>query len=223
MKYLGRLLIYLSIFFAVSSVGCVLIFRFLPVTVSPYKAVRSWEAGRTFRGPRSPWVPLDKISENMVRAVVATEDNNFMTHRGFDLDAIKLAFEERRERGRVRGASTISQQTAKNTFCTPSGTWLRKGVESYFTVLIETLWGKKRIMEVYLNAMEVGPGVYGAQAAAVDYFATSAGDLSPAQAAMIATVLPNPGRMRLENPSAYMQRRSKQVVSLMNKLPAPEF
>ncbi|MCD8071638.1 MAG: monofunctional biosynthetic peptidoglycan transglycosylase [Alistipes sp.] len=223
MKYLGRLILYLVIFFAVSSVGCVAVLRYIPVTVTPYKAVQSVEAGRTLRGPRSPWVSIEKVSGNMIRAVIATEDNNFMTHRGFDIDAIKQALEERRERGRVRGASTISQQTAKNTFCTPSGTWLRKGVEGYFTVLIEALWGKKRIMEVYLNVMEVAPGVYGVQAAANDYFAASAGSLTPDQAAMIATVLPNPGRMKLEDPSTYMRRRSRQVVSLMNKLPDPDF
>ncbi|MCD7969447.1 MAG: monofunctional biosynthetic peptidoglycan transglycosylase [Alistipes sp.] len=223
MKYIGRLVLYLLIFFTVASVGCVVVFRFIPPVVTPYKAVQSWQQGRYFAGPRAKWRGLDKIAVYLPRTVIATEDNNFMTHHGFDFEAIRQAMDERRESGRVRGASTISQQTAKNVFCTPAGSWFRKGVESYFTVLIETLWNKRRIMEVYLNVIETGPGVYGAQATARWYFGKDASELSQADASLIATVLPNPLRMNLADPSSYMRRRASQVSSLMNKVPAPEF
>ncbi|MCC8019527.1 MAG: monofunctional biosynthetic peptidoglycan transglycosylase [Rikenellaceae bacterium] len=221
MKYFGRITLYFIIFFAVASVGCVAVFRYIPVTVTPFKAVQSLSAGRT--GVDSKWVPLTSISPYLQKAVIATEDNNFLTHRGFDMDAIRTAMQERKEGRRKRGASTISQQTAKNVFCTPSGTWLRKGIESYFTVLIEFMWGKERIMEVYLNIIEVAPGVYGAESAAERFFGKPASGLNRNEAALIATVLPSPSRMNLAAPSSYMQRRSSQVVSLMNKLPDPDY
>lgn len=221
MKYIGRLIIYLLIFFAVSSIGCAAIFRFIPVTITPFKAVQSLGARRA--GVDSRWVGLARISPSMQKAVIATEDNNFLMHRGFDIEAIKVAMQERREGRRYRGASTISQQTAKNVFCTPAGTWLRKGVESYFTVLIELFWGKERIMEVYLNIIEVAPGVYGAESAARKFYGKNATELTRNEAAMIATVLPSPSRMDLASPSSYMQRRSARVVSLMNKLPDPDY
>ncbi len=221
MKYIGRITLYFIIFFAVASVGCVAVFRYIPVTVTPYKAVQTLGAGRS--GVDSKWVPLTRISPYLQKAVIATEDNNFLSHRGFDLEAIRAAMQERREGRRKRGASTISQQTAKNVFCTPAGTWLRKGVESWFTILIEAVWGKQRIMEVYLNVIEVAPGVYGAQSAAERYFGKPASGLSRSEAAMVVTVLPAPSRMDLGAPSSYMQRRSSQVVSLMNKLPDPDY
>ena len=157
MRYLGRLLVYLAIFFFTLSVSSVLIARVIPVTVTPLKVLRLVEnfpdKGLSVQ---SNWVPLHRINLSMVRAVIATEDNNFLTHRGFDWDAINKALDENREGGRIRGGSTISQQTAKNVFCLPSRTWTRKAVEAYYTFLIETFWDKRRIMEVYLNVIATG-------------------------------------------------------------------
>ncbi|MFQ8804658.1 MAG: monofunctional biosynthetic peptidoglycan transglycosylase [Alistipes indistinctus] len=155
----------------------------------------------------------------MVRAVIATEDNNFLTHRGFDWDAINKALDENREGGRIRGGSTISQQTAKNVFCLPSRTWTRKAVEAYYTFLIETFWDKRRIMEVYLNVIETGENMYGVEAPARQVYGKTAEHLNRHEASMIASVLPNPIRMKIAAPSSYVVRRAAQVRSLMSKLP----
>ena len=138
------------------------------------------------------WVPLDRISPAMARAVIGAEDSGFCRHHGFDLAAIEQAAERNAASTKLRGGSTISQQTAKNAFLWPGRSYLRKRLEAYFTVLIEALWGKRRIMEVYLNIAELGPGVYGVEAAAHRYFATTAARLTPAQAARIAAILPQP-------------------------------
>ena len=138
------------------------------------------------------WVPLDRISPAMARAVIGSEDSTFCSHHGFDVAAIEQAAARNATSARLRGGSTISQQTAKNAFLWPGRSYLRKGLEAYFTVLIEALWGKRRIMEVYLNLAELGPGVYGVEAAAHRYFATTAERLTPAQAAKIAAILPQP-------------------------------
>lgn len=165
------------------------------------------------------WVPLKKISPHMWQAVIAAEDNRFMTHFGIDLGAIKKAQEfNKKSTRRKRGASTISQQTAKNVFLWPARTYLRKGFEVYFTVLIETFWSKKRIMEMYLNVIEMGPGVYGVEAASRKYFNKPAYKLTRGQAAMIAITLPNPLKRNPAAPSAYMYRRQEEILSLMWKL-----
>ena len=217
MRYLGRLLVYLAIFFFTLSVSSVLIARVIPVTVTPLKVLRLVEnfpdKGLSVQ---SNWVPLHRINLSMVRAVIATEDNNFLTHRGFDWDAINKALDENREGKRLRGGSTISQQTAKNVFCFPSRTWLRKGFEAYYTVLIECCWSKRRIMETYLNVIETGRNMYGVEAPAREVYGKSAKELNRYEASMIATVLPNPLRMRLQNPSNYMVRRAARVRTLMN-------
>lgn len=159
----------------------------------------------------------------MQRAVIATEDNNFLQHRGFDIDAIKKAIEENKEGKRIRGASTISQQTAKNLFCSTSRTWFRKGLESYFTVLIEFFWSKQRIMETYLNIIETHPNIYGVEATAKYFYKKPASELNNYEAAMIATVLPSPARMNIGTPSNYMVRRSSQVRNLMTKIPPLDY
>ena len=202
MRYLLRLVVYLSLFFVTYSVCSVLLLRAVPVTVTPLKVLRFFE-NFTQDGfsVHSNWVPFDRINPSVVQAVIATEDNNFATHNGFDWEAINQALDENREGKRLRGGSTISQQTAKNVFCFPSRTWLRKGFEAYYTVLIECCWSKRRIMETYLNVIETGRNMYG-----VDRY----------EASMIATVLPNPLRMRLQNPSNYMVRRAARVRTLMN-------
>ena len=209
MKYLIRFIVYLALAACSFSVFAVAVLRVVPVTVTPLKVVRLFENAKA--GVSSKWVPLDRIGEPMVRAVVATEDNNFLKHHGFDFEAIEQAVRENREGRRLRGASTISQQTAKNVFCPPSRTWIRKGVESWFTVLVEVLWGKRRIMEVYLNVIETGRGVYGVEAAAEKFYKKKAAELNVYEAAMIATVLPNPLLMNVAAPSPYMTRRAAQV------------
>jgi monofunctional biosynthetic peptidoglycan transglycosylase len=162
------------------------------------------------------WRSLDKISPALVQAAVASEDARFCEHHGFDFEAIHKAMEHNEKHPtRIRGASTISQQTAKNVFLWPGRDWVRKGLETYFTVLIETGWGKRRIMEVYLNVAEMGPGIYGAEAAAQKYFHTDAAHVSPSQAARLVAVLPNPLKYRAGAPGKYVQRRSRSIGGAM--------
>lgn len=224
MRYLFRLIVYIIIFFITFSVGYVTLMRFVPVTITPLKIIRFFE-GHPEKGRKiySEWIPLKGISVPMQKAVIATEDNNFFKHNGFDFEAIKKAVEENKKGKRVLGASTISQQTAKNVFCRPSRTWWRKGFESYYTVLIEALWSKRRIMEVYLNIIEVHPNIYGVGAAAQYFYNKEAVDLNAHEASMIATVLPNPLRMNIGKPSSYMVRRSEQVRKLMRLVAEPDY
>jgi monofunctional glycosyltransferase len=170
------------------------------------------------------WIPIEQISPYLIQAVVATEDNRFMIHHGIDFGAIKKAraFNQKSAR-RKRGASTISQQTAKNVFLWPARTYLRKGFEVYFTLLIETIWSKKRVMEVYLNMIEMGPGIYGAEAAAQYYFKKPASKLSKNEAVLIAVSLPNPRKRNPSKPTNYMLYRQEQVLSLMKKIGKVEF
>lgn len=224
MKYFFRLLIYLSIFFFTFSVLSVLVLAVVPVTVTPLKVIRLVEnlpdEGYTVR---SRWTSLSNINPLMPQAVVATEDNNYLIHNGFDFEAIEKAIEENKRGRRMRGASTISQQTAKNVFCLPDRTWVRKAAETYFTFWIELIWSKERIMEVYLNVIETHPGVYGVGATARIFYDKPASKLNRYEAAMIATVLPNPLRMNLAAPSNYMVRRSARVRGLMNMLGPVDF
>ena len=158
------------------------------------------------------WRPIEKISPTLVRAVIAAEDARFCDHHGFDFNAMEKAMANNERRpGRIRGGSTISQQTAKNVFLWPDRSYVRKGLEAYFTVLIETMWGKRRIMEVYLNSIEWGPGVYGAEAAAQRNFKVSAAALAPAQAARLAAILPSPLKWRAAQPGPYVRKRSGKI------------
>lgn len=218
------MVVYAVIFFAVFSVSYTLLLRFVPVTLTPLKAIRFVEnipEGNFW--VRSKWVPLEDINMSMVRAVMTSEDNNFMTHWGFDWEQIDKALAHNKRGKRIRGASTISQQTAKNVFCTPARTWVRKGIEAYYTVLIEALWGKRRIMEVYLNIIETGRNMYGVEVPARSVFGKPAADLNRYEAAMIAAVLPNPLRMNVANPSSYVMKRSARIRGMMNNLPVPDF
>ena len=169
------------------------------------------------------WIPLSEISPNLVQAVVASEDNLFLVHNGFDFEQIEIARDEAAKGKRFRGASTISQQTAKNVFLFPSRSWIRKGLEAYFTVLIEFVWGKKRIMEVYLNSIEMGEGIYGAHAVAKINFNITADKLTVPEAALIAASLPNPRKYNSANPSAYMLKRQANISSLMYKILPVDF
>lgn len=171
------------------------------------------------------WKNIEDISPDMIAAAIASEDNNFLGHNGFDFVAIDDAINEYKEgkRKRQRGASTISQQTAKNVFLWQGRSWLRKGLEVYFTFLIETLWSKKRIMEVYLNVIEMGDGIYGAEAAAHAYFNTTAGKLSKWQSALITACYPNPRQRNPAKPTRYISTRANQIVLLMPKIGSTEF
>ncbi len=168
--------------------------------------------------PLRKWVPIDSISPEIVRAVIATEDNNFFYHKGFDIEAIKWALKRNEEQHRrTYGASTISQQTAKNVFLPPARTWTRKIFEAGFTVLIETMWTKARIMEVYLNVIEMGKNIYGIEAAAQQYFKKPAHKLTKYESVMIAVALPSPQKFNPARPSHYMQMRQEQVYEVMDK------
>ncbi len=196
--------------------GGVAILRFLPPPATFLMGVRLIEGeGMDYR-----WRPLERISPRLVRAVIASEDATFCAHRGFDMKAIERALKanaqaEERGSARIRGGSTISQQTAKNAFLWPGRDWIRKGLEAGYTVLIETAWGKRRIIEVYLNVAEWAPGVYGAEAAARHWFGKSAEDLSAREAARLAAVLPSPRRYNASSPGPYVRRRASRIQAAM--------
>ena len=219
---LGNIVKWMFIVLLAGSVLLVLLFRYLPVYTSPLMFIRAYEQvsrGETIRWHHS-WVPLEEMSPDLPLAVMSCEDQNFLNHNGFDWDAIQKVIDERAEGERFRGGSTISQQTAKNVFLFPTGStgklaWFRKGVEAYFTVLMEFMWDKQRIMEVYLNTIEMGDGIYGAQAVAQEHFGCDAKDLSARQCALIAATLPNPRRFSSKNPSNYMKKRQRQILANM--------
>ena len=205
-------------FFA-STILAVVALRFLPVYVTPLMVMRCFEQvgeGKSLK-MKHHWVSLDKISPNLPMAVMASEDAKFLDHHGFDFQAIEHAAERNRKHPEKRklGASTISQQTAKNVFLWPGRSWVRKGFEVYFTGLIELMWSKQRIMEVYLNSIEMGDGIYGADAVAKEHFNTTAENLSKAQCALIAATLPNPRKFSSKNPSGYMLKRQSRIMREM--------
>lgn len=207
--------------FIVVSVLAVVAYRWLPVKWTPLMSIRSFQHSDdpTYSDYKHHWVPLDSISPYMAVAVMASEDQRFVQHSGFDLQAIEAARQEYEEGGRRRGASTISQQTAKNVFLWPSSSWVRKGFEAYFTILIEAFWSKERIMEVYLNSIEMGPGIYGVEAVAEEHFHTNAASLSRSQCALVAATLPNPLKFSSKQPSAYILKRQAQIKREMKFIP----
>lgn len=208
----------LALFFG-ATILAVVALRFLPVYFTPLMVIRCVQQvgeGRSLKLSHH-WVPLDKISPSMPVAVIASEDANFMKHHGFDYKAIENAAirnMKHPEKSKL-GASTISQQTAKNVFLWPGRSWIRKGFEVYFTTLIELLWSKERIMEVYLNSIEMGDGIYGVDAVAEEHFHTDALNLTSAQCALIAATLPNPRRFSSKSPSAYMLKRQSRILKEM--------
>lgn len=222
---LTRLIRNLIILFFVISIVWVVMARFVPVYVTPLMLIRSVEAVTHGKVPHNSkdWVSIDKISPNMVQAVVASEDNLFLKHWGFSFNDIGKAMKHNKKGRRIRGGSTISQQTAKNVFLWPQRSYLRKGLEAYFTVLIELFWSKERIMEVYLNVIEMGDGIYGVQAASQKYFDKDAENLTKSQAALIAACLPNPRKYSVVDPSAYISRRKSKIMTLMSKIPKVDF
>jgi len=219
-KRIFRLIWKIAVWFIGLSFFFVVLFRFVPVPVTPLMIIRCGE--QLFDGKemtlKHDWVSIGQISKNLPLAVVCSEDQNFMNHSGFDIAAIERSVEAaKRGSKRVKGASTISQETAKNIFLWPGRSWIRKGFEVYFTVLIEFVWSKERIMEVYLNSIEMGNGIYGAEAAANHYWKTTAKNLSRTQAAAIAAVLPNPRRYSANPPGPYVQERIGWIVGQMGQ------
>lgn len=211
--------------FFVTSIGWTILARFVPVYVTPLMLIRSIESIANGDMPKNSkqWVPIEKISPTMIQAVVAAEDNLFLEHHGFSFKDLQKAYKHNLKGKRIRGGSTISQQTAKNVFLWNKRSYVRKALEAYFTVLIELIWSKERIMEVYLNSIEMGDGIYGVQAAAKEYFGKEAAQLTRSQAALIAVCLPNPRKYNPARPSSYIQRRKSQIMSLMTKLPTISF
>ena len=205
-------------FFA-STILSVVALRWVPVWATPLMFIRLYQQAKTGQELtlHHSWVSLDKMSPNMSLAVMASEDARFQEHHGFDYKAIEQAAMRNMKHPEKRrlGASTISQQTAKNVFLWPSRSWVRKGLEVYFTALIELMWSKQRIMEVYLNSIEMGNGIYGAEAVAEYHFCTTAAELSRAQCALIAATLPNPRRFDSAHPSGYMLKRQQRILHEM--------
>ena len=214
-----KVILWIVVAFFASTILSVAVLRWVPVWFTPLMFIRL--AQQVSEGKELTlhhhWVPLDKIAPSLPIAVMASEDARFQEHHGFDYKAIEHAAMRniKHPEKRKLGASTISQQTAKNVFLWPGRSWVRKGFEVYFTTLIELMWTKQRIMEVYLNSIEMGDGIYGADAVAEHHFNTTADKLTKAQCALIAVSLPNPRRMNSARPSAYMLKRQKRILREM--------
>lgn len=217
-KFIYRTILWMLILFFGSTLGVTLLYRYIPVPVTPLMVIRcvqQWNRGEALALSHH-WVPLSDMSPHLSRAVITSEDQRFLMHNGFDFHEIGNAVSERLSGKRIRGGSTISQQTAKNVFLWPASSWVRKGFEVYFTCLIEWCWGKERIMEVYLNSIEMGNGIYGAEAVARKHFSTDAKHLSRSQCALIAATLPNPLKYSSASPSRYIKKRQRRILKQMN-------
>lgn len=218
-KRLFRFVLKILFWCVVFSVAVVLLFKWIPVPVTPLMLIRNAEqTDANKKGWEHNWVSIKAISPHLQKAVICSEDQFFLSHNGFDIKAIEKAFENNKKGKRLKGASTISQQTAKNVFLWPDRSWLRKGLETYFTFLIELIWTKERIMEVYLNSIEMGPGIYGAEAAAQYWFKKSASKLSKYESAAIASILPSPLRYRANPATTYIEGRKSWIVKQMGYL-----
>ena len=220
-----KILKWVVVVFFGSTILSVVALRFIPVYFTPLMFIRLGEQiaqGEEMK-MRHRWGPLDEIAPSLPLAVMASEDARFLEHHGFDFNAIEKAAKRnmRNKNKRKLGASTISQQTAKNVFLWPGRTWVRKGFEVYFTALIEMMWSKERIMEVYLNSIEMGDGIYGAEAVAQRHFHCSAKDLSKSECAMIAVSLPNPRKFDSAHPSSYMRKRQSRILREMKFVKFP--
>ncbi|MBI1186575.1 MAG: monofunctional biosynthetic peptidoglycan transglycosylase [Alphaproteobacteria bacterium] len=198
----------LFIVFVLVPVAWVILYRFIDPPATALMIIRAADGERIAHDP----VRLNEMSPHAVRALIASEDQKFCEHDGFDVEAIQRALENNQDGGRLRGGSTISQQAAKNLFLWPSRSWLRKGAEAYFTFLIELFWPKRRIMEAYLNAIEFGDGIFGIEAAAQRRFRVSAADLTPLRAARLAAVVPSPNRYNAVSPGPYVRRQTQRIM-----------
>ena len=221
LKVIGKLILY---FFGIS-IGLVILFKFVPVPFTPLMFIRTIEqiASNDKVVWKRDWISIDEMGTSIQKAVIASEDGKFTTHNGFDVKAIEKAYKNNQKGRKVKGGSTISQQTAKNVFLWPGRSYLRKGLEAYFTVLIEIVWGKERIMEVYLNSIEMGNGIYGIEAASQHWFNKSAKNLTKAEAAAIAAILPNPRVYKAKNSSRYIERRKNAIKRQMNFYTNPNY
>ena len=224
MKFIKKTIRGIVVAFLASTILSVVALRFLPVFFTPLMFIRCYQQlheGKELKLSHT-WVALSQMSPSMPVAVIASEDGNFKKHHGFDFKAIESAAKRNHEHPEKQklGASTISQQTAKNVFLWPGRTWVRKGLEVYFTALIEIFWGKERIMEVYLNSIEMGEGIYGVEAVANEHFGKHANELSEADCALIAATLPNPRRFSSKTPSDYMLKRQARIRKEMKYVPA---
>ncbi len=216
-----RLFFYCLLMFVVSSLALVMLFRYVPVPITTfmlYRHVTDFQQGEGFNSIDHRWVNMDKISKHAVRAVIAAEDQRFYKHNGVDFEAMQSAIETWLDGGRLRGASTISQQVAKNLFLIPARSFWRKGFELWFTMLIETFWSKDRILEVYLNSAEFGDHLFGIEAASHHYFQIPSMQLSKKQSALLAAALPNPLKFNVANPSSYMNQRRSWILRQMSVL-----
>ncbi|MAZ71682.1 MAG: monofunctional biosynthetic peptidoglycan transglycosylase [Flavobacteriaceae bacterium] len=213
-KKLFTFLFKILLWFIGLSVLWVLLYKYVPVHYTPLMALRYVEAENGFETQHN-WVPISEISTELQLAVICAEDQKFVKHNGFDVESIEKAYQNNQKGNKIRGASSISQQTAKNVFLWPDRSWLRKGLETYFTFLIELLWDKERILEVYLNSIEMGDGVYGAEAASKFWFHKPAKNLQKYEAAAIAAILPNPRNYKANPASAYIQKRKEWIVRQM--------
>ncbi len=221
LKKIIRCIKKLILWLFVLSIFSVITFGFVPVPLTPLMLSRAIENNSL--DWKHQWVPIENISHNLQLAVVASEDQNFLKHNGFDFDAIEKAIQHNKKGKNIRGASTISQQVAKNVFLWQGRSWVRKGLEVYFTFLIELVWSKERIMEVYLNSIEMGNGIYGAEAAAQYWYKKSAKSLTSREAAGIAAILPSPRRFKANNSSDYIERRKNHIVKQMGYIGRLEY
>lgn len=222
LEKLLRIVRWILVGFFFSTILAVVCLRFIPVFITPLMVIRCVEqvgGGESIK-MHHHWVPMEEISRHMPVAVMASEDQRFLKHHGFDYNAIEKAAIHNMKGGKRHGASTISQQTAKNVFLWPGRSWIRKGFEVYFTFLIEMMWSKQRIMEVYLNSIEMGDGIYGVDAVAEYHFNTTASQLSRSQCALIAATLPNPRRFNSAAPGEYMRKRQRQIEHEMRFIPS---
>lgn len=222
LEKLLRIVRWILVGFFVSTILAVVCLRFIPVFITPLMVIRCVEqvgGGESIK-MHHHWVPMEEISRHMPVAVMASEDQRFLKHHGFDYNAIEKAAIHNMKGGKKHGASTISQQTAKNVFLWPGRSWIRKGFEVYFTFLIEMMWSKQRIMEVYLNSIEMGDGIYGVDAVAEYHFNTTASQLSRSQCALVAATLPNPRRFNSAAPGEYMRKRQRQIEHEMRFIPS---
>lgn len=218
--YFRKVIKWLLIGFFSSTVFFVILYRFINPPVTPLMVIRYVNHDPKYgkRQLKKEWVDIEKISPGLILAAVAAEDNKFTEHFGIDFSAIWAAFKHNQNHSRVHGGSTITQQTAKNVFLWPNRSYFRKGLEMYFTFLIEILWSKKRIMEVYLNVIEMGRGIYGAEVASKIYFHKPAAKLTRVEAAMLAAIFPSPRRRNPAKPSEFLVHRQLVILEIMDKI-----
>jgi len=227
LKRFLRFILYFFLFFFISSILFVFLFKLINPPVTPLMVIRC--TGQSFAGDKivlkKQWVPIEKISPEIGLAVVAAEDNLFFKHNGFDMKAIEKAsaYNKKNEGKKMRGGSTISQQTAKNVFLWPQRSWVRKGLEVYFTALIELFWSKKRILEVYLNVIETGDGIYGVEMASKIYFSKPASAVSRSQAALLVSILPDPRKWSPLHPTPYLLHRQSWILWNMGNIGKLEY